>query len=373
MEMEDINLGPLAPLFKDDSITEVMVNNFKKIFVEKGGKILVTNIRFPDEAAVHTLIHNIATFANREINIQHPYLDAYLPDGSRVNAVLPPMAPSGANLTIRKFRRQPYALADLIKIGSLSEKCAYFIDTCIRARLNIIVSGGTGTGKTTFLNMLSSLIPAEERVITIEDVAELQLQHPNWVRLESVHNTAGKNISTRDCLINALRMRPDRIIVGECRRDETFEMLQAMNTGHEGSMTTIHANTSRDCLGRIESLIVTSSIDYPLAALRKQVVSAVDIIIQLRRQKSGKRVVHEIIELTGMEQNTITTQVIFTREKNQSVQKSVANVNNPEPELLSTGFVPTFAERFAEQGVTIPANFFDPHTKVVLKALEQSH
>lgn len=359
MEKVSLNFGPILPLVQDETVSEIMVNQFDKIFVEKSGKLQLTAFKFVSEQALHDLIQAIAKSSGREISTAHPFMDAYLPDGSRINAVLPPMAPLGGALTVRKFRKKPFTLQDYLKAGTLSDKAAYFLHACVMARLNIVVSGGTGTGKTTFLNAVSGLIPESERVITIEDVAELNLQHPNWVRLESVHQPGKEIITTRDCLINALRMRPDRIIVGECRRDETFEMLQAMNTGHDGSMTTIHANSSRDCLTRMESLILTSGIEIPLAALRKQMSSAVQIIVQLKRNKNGQRVVQEIVELTGVEQATITTQALFSRERKKGPGVAVEG----EP-LLATGLVPNFADRFSEAGIQFPANFFDPSTQV---------
>lgn len=358
MEKVSLNFGPLLPMVQDDSISEIMVNQFDKIYIEKAGKLSLTPIKFPSEAALTELIQGIAKQSGRVLSTEHPAMDSYLPDGSRVNAVLPPMAPKGAVLTIRKFRKKPFTFQDYIKAGTLTDKAAYFLHACLISRLNLIVSGGTGTGKTTFLNALSGLIPETERVITIEDVAELNLQHPNWVRLESIYQPGKPPVTTRDCLINALRMRPDRIVVGECRRDETFEMLQAMNTGHDGSMTTIHANSSRDCLTRMESLILTSSVEIPLQALRRQTASAVNIIVQLKRLKNGQRVVLEISEVTGLEQNTITTHALFHREK-----KKGATAGEPE-QLLATGLVPHFAERFHDAGVQFPPNFFDPGTQI---------
>lgn len=366
MSAESVNLGPLEALFDDDSITEIMVNNYRRIFVEKGGQMLATNIKFNDEKTLVEMIQQIARACGRQITADRPFMDGYLDDGSRVNAVLAPMAPGGANITIRKFRKAAYTVQNMVQLGTLNEKCAFFLDAAIRSRLNIIVSGGTGTGKTTFLNMLSSLIPNEERVITIEDTAELQLQHPNWVRLESVHRPDQKGVTSKDCLVNALRMRPDRIIVGECRKEETFEMLQAMNTGHEGSMTTIHANSPRDCLTRIESLVASSGVDFPLVPLRKQIVSAIDLVIQLKRTKDGDRIVSEVLELTGMEQDTITSQPVFTRDKKQLAMKSAAA--GEEDELLSTGLVPTCVEKMQAMGIQIPRNFFNTDTKVTFKA-----
>lgn len=352
MEKVSLNFGPILPLVNDDSISEIMVNQFDKVFVEKGGKLTPTPIKFPSEAALLELIQGIAKSTGKAISSEHPAMDSYLADGSRINAVLPPMAPKGAALTIRKFRKSPFTMQDYIQSGTLTDKAAYFLHACLIARMNLIVSGGTGTGKTTFLNALSGLIPENERVVTIEDVAELNLQQPNWVRLESVYQPGKPAVTTRDCLINALRMRPDRIVVGECRRDETFEMLQAMNTGHDGSMTTIHANSSRDCLIRMESLIMTSSVEIPLAALRRQMASAVQIIVQLKRLKNGQRVVQEISEVTGLEQSTITMHALFQRDPKKPDQ------------LLSAGLVPHFAERFQDAGVQFPPNFFDPGTTI---------
>jgi pilus assembly protein CpaF len=366
MENVSLNFGPLAALLSDDSVTEIMVNHFRKIFVEKSGSLLPTSLAFESEQSLQKLIHDIAKSSGREISQDQPYMDAYLPNGARVNASIPPMVSGGACLTIRKFRKSPFTLEQYIQLGTLSHKAAFFLHACISARLNMIVSGGTGTGKTTFLNALSALISPEERVISIEDVAELNLQLPNWVRLESVLGKPNmRGVSTRDCLINALRMRPDRIIVGECRRDETFEMLQAMNTGHDGSMTTVHANSSRDCLTRIESLILTSSVELPLTALRRQICSAVDVVIQLKRSKNGVRVVQEIVELTGVEQNTITTQTLFSREKSRG---NKASPPSGDTELLASGLAPTFMQRFSDAGIQFPQGFFDPSTQVTYRA-----
>jgi pilus assembly protein CpaF len=367
MEKVSLNLGPIQPLLLDEAITEIMVNRFDKVFVEREGQLHSTPIRFGSEKELVNLIQSIAANVGREITNAHPAMDGYLPDGSRVNASLPPMVPNGATLTIRKFRKQPYGLADFVRLGSLSDKAAYFLHACVIARMNIVVSGGTGTGKTTFLNGLSAVIPENERIITIEDVSELNLQHENWVRLESVYRPNGISISTRDCLINSLRMRPDRILVGECRRDETFEMLQAMNTGHDGSMTTVHANSSRDCLSRLESLILTANVEMPLPALRKQMASAIDLIVQLKRHKNGQRIVQEIVEVTGMEQATITAQVVFQREKKKQSGPITANHGQALDPLLASGIVPSFIEKFSDAGIQFPANFFDAATSVTYR------
>jgi len=363
MENVSVNFGPVEALLRDDSISEIMINRFDTVYIEREGKLLESPHKFPSEAYLQDLIQAIARSCGREISSTHPFMDGYLPDGSRINASLPPMAPRGANLTIRKFRKAPFQMHDYLRIGSLTDKAAYFLHACIISRVNLVVSGGTGTGKTTFLNALSGLILPTERIISIEDVAELNLQHPNWVRLESVHIPGKTEISTRDCLINALRMRPDRIIVGECRRDETFEMLQAMNTGHDGSMTTVHANSSRDCLTRLESLILTSQIEVPIAALRRQISSAIHFIVQLKRTKTGQRIVQEIIEVTGTEQNAITTQAIFSREKRKNLTGNNTGSIDSEP-LTASGLVPSCVNRFSEAGVQFPQSFFDPATKI---------
>jgi pilus assembly protein CpaF len=360
MENVSLNFGPILPLLQDGTVSEIMVNQFDKIFIERAGKLHLSPVKFSSEKSLSDLIQAIAASTGRSISEDHPFMDGYLPDGSRVNATIPPMVPKGAALTIRKFRKTPFTLVDYLESNSITDKAAYFLHACVIARLNILVSGGTGSGKTTFLNALSSVIPESQRVITIEDVPELALQQENWVRLESVYRPGKPPVTTRDCLINALRMRPDRILVGECRRDETFEMLQAMNTGHDGSMTTVHANNTRDCLTRLESLIMTSGIDIPLPALRKQISSAIQLVIQLKRDKAGQRLVQEIVEITGMEQNTITTQALFSRDKKRSAELG-------SDYLSATGLVPSFVERFSEAGLQFPPNFFDPLTTITYR------
>ncbi len=332
------------------------------IFIERSGRIEEAQVQFPDDNAVITLIGRLARECGREIGPDSPYFDGYLADGSRINAVIPPMAMSHPALTIRKLAGNNLALIDLIESGSISNKGAYLLHAAVQARLNILICGGTGSGKTTLLNVAASLIPQGERIITIEDVAELQIDSPNWVRLEAVRRPGGKGVTTRECLVNALRMRPDRIIVGECRKDETFEMLQAMNTGHEGSMTTLHANSSRDCFSRIESLVATSDIDFPISALRKQIASALDLVINIKRLRDGKRVVQEIVEVTGMEQGTVTTQTLLTRDKGPGGKSA------PTPaELTATGLAPMLMEKFAGAGIQFPPNFFDPNSKITYR------
>lgn len=358
MEKVSVNFGAIDGLLRDASVSEIMVNHFDSIFMEREGKLLPCPQKFASESELLNLIAIIAKNSGREIDSAHPYMDSYLPDGSRVHAALPPMVPRGAALTIRKFRQAPFRMQDYIRAGTLSDQAAYFLHACVMAKINIVISGGTGTGKTSFLNALANLVSPYERIISIEDVAELNISLPNWVRLESAYAPGRPAITTRDCLINALRMRPDRIIVGECRRDETFEMLQAMNTGHDGSMTTVHANSARDCLTRLESLVMTSQKqEIPLAALRRQISSAVQLVVQLKRTKDGGRVVQEIVELTGMEQSMITSQVIFHRER---VEKD----SEAREVLLASGLSPTFVHMFSEAGVQLPQNFFDAATKI---------
>ncbi len=340
-----IDLGVLKPLLDDQAVNEIMVNRFNSIFAEHNGKLKPTNVEFSSERELYSLIEELAKERGTVLTNEHPYLDSYLDDGSRVNAVIPPMAVDGPTLTIRKFSEEPYSLLDLISLQTMSDRCAYFLQLCVHAKANIIVSGGTSSGKTTLLNALSAIIPPEERIITIEDTPELKLIHSNWVRLESVPNFDNNGITIRQCVINALRMRPDRIIVGECRGKETFDMLQAMNTGHDGSLTTVHANSPRDCLARIESLILASQ-DYPMTALRKQMVSAIDLIVQIKRDRSGERRITEIMELSGIEENVITSQSVFRQN-----DMEVAEVN---------GLVPHVASTIQDCGLKIPKNFFNP-------------
>jgi pilus assembly protein CpaF len=340
-----MDFGPISSLLQDDSINEIMVNSFDSVFIEKSGRIEPTTVNFGSRKELEQFIASLGKSLGGNLSRETPFLDAQLENGSRINIVVPPMAFAGPTLTIRKFPSLALTLDRLVSMGTLTSRCAHFLKLCVRGRVNLIVSGGTSSGKTTFLNALTEFIPEDERIITIEDTPELNLNHQNWVRLCSVNTIKGESITTRDCLVNALRMRPDRIIVGECRRNETFEMLQAMNTGHSGSLTTVHANTPRDCLSRIESLIL-SHADFPLGALRKQIVSAIDIIVQLRRDKSGERIVTEVLELTGTEGDIITAQNIFS-------------LNSME-ESAPTGILPKLSEKLLEKGIPIPAGFFNP-------------
>lgn len=345
-----IDLGVLKPLLEDTAVTEIMVNRFNKVFAEHNGKLRLTNIKFPSEQALVKYIGSIAAARSVSLDSESYILDTYLDDGSRVNAVLPPMAVDGASLTIRKFSQDRYTLADLVSLQALSPRCAHFIQLCIQSKLNVVISGGTSSGKTTLLNACAQLIPKDERIVTIEDTPELKLAHENWVRLEAVSNVHHRGASIKECLRNALRMRPDRIIVGECRGAETFEMLQAMNTGHDGSITTIHANSPRDCLARIESLTL-SHIDLPILALRQQIVSSIDLLVQVKRDRSGERRITDVCELTGIEGNMITTQSIFVQN-----QMEIA-----EP----VGLVPQLILAIQDCGLEVPTKFFDPDADFV--------
>ena len=309
-------LGPLRPLVDDDSLTEIMVNGPEMVYVERKGKILLTDIRFDDEAHLMRVIDTIGAAVGRRIDSRTPLMDARLLDGSRVNAAIPPVALDGPILTIRKFSKDPYQVSDLIGFGTLTQESAAFIQACVLARANILVSGGTGTGKTTLLNVCSGFIPIDERIVTIEDAAELQLHQEHVCRLEARPadvNGEGR-IAIRELVINSLRMRPDRIVVGECRGGEALDMLQAMNTGHDGSLTTIHANSPRETLSRLETLVLMAGLDLPLKAIRQQIAGAINLIIQLNRLKDGSRKVVSVTEVIGMEGEMITVQEIFKFE-----------------------------------------------------------
>src|SRR6202035_1127839 len=309
-------LGPLRPLVEDDSLTEIMVNGPEMVYVERKGKILLTDVRFDNEEHLLRVIDTIVSSVGRRIDSRSPLCDARLLDGSRVNAAIAPVALDGPILTIRKFSKDPYQVSDLIGFGTLTQEGAAFMQACVLARANIIVSGGTGTGKTTLLNVCSSFIPVDERIVTIEDAAELQLHQEHVCRMEARPpdvNGDGR-ISIRDLVANSLRMRPDRIIVGECRSGEALDMLQAMNTGHDGSLTTIHANSPRETLSRLETLVLMAGMDLPLKAIRQQIASGISLVIQLSRLKDGSRKVTSITEVFGMEGDMITMQEIFKFE-----------------------------------------------------------
>ena len=314
---EILGYGPIEPLLKDNTVTEIMVNGPKQVWVERNGKLEKTVIEFDDDDHVMRIIDRIVSPLGRRIDESSPMVDARLPDGSRINAVIPPISLVGPCLTIRKFSRDPLTVDDLIRFGTMTPEIAQFLKACVNARLNIVVSGGTGSGKTTLLNVLSSFIPSDERIVTIENAAELQLRQEHVVTLESrPPNIEGKGeVTIRDLVINALRMRPDRIVVGECRGGEALDMLQAMNTGHDGSMTTVHSNSPRDTLHRLETMVLMAGMDLPVRAIREQIASALDLIIHMARLKDGSRKIVAITEVQGMEGDVIVLQDIFVFEQ----------------------------------------------------------
>jgi pilus assembly protein CpaF len=329
--------GVIAPLLQDDSITEIMVNGIDRIYIERAGKLERAKMAFASEADLLRVIQEVAAFVGRRIDEDSPMVDARLPDGSRVNAIIPPLSVEGPSLTIRKFAKDPYSVVDLVRFGTLTEVAAAFLQACVAVRLNIIVSGGTGSGKTTTLNVLSEFIPEGERVVTIEDAAELQIRQEHRVRLESrPPNLDGKNrVTIRDLVGNALRMRPDRIIIGECRGGEALDMLQAMNTGHDGSLTTIHANTPRDAMARLETLVLMSGVDLPQRAIREQIASAIHLIVQQSRLRDGSRRITNITEILGREGETITMQEVFLFE-----ETGVDATGKLQGQLVATGIRP---------------------------------
>ena len=356
-----LGYGPLEPFLRDDSITEVMVNNSDRIFVERAGKIERTKAAFADDAHLLRIIDKIVSQVGRRIDESSPMVDARLPDGSRVNAIIPPLSLRGPTLTIRKFSRDPYTMDDLINFGSISSKAAHFLSACVRGKLNVLIAGGTGTGKTTMLNAMSAFVPGDERVVTIEDAAELQLQQDHVITLESrPANIEGKGeVRIRELVRNALRMRPDRIIVGEVRGPETLDMLQAMNTGHEGSLTTIHANSPRDALSRVETLVLTAGVDLPLRAIREQIASAFDLLVQISRQVDGSRRITHISEVLGMESDVITLQDVFVAKPPDEDSLAGAQTTRGLGQLQCSGLKPHFLEKMAGNGVVMPSNFFE--------------
>jgi pilus assembly protein CpaF len=344
---EALGLGPLDDLLADDGVSEIMVNGADAVWVERDGRLLRTDLRFSSDAAVQAVIERIVAPVGRRIDEAQPLVDARLPDGSRVNAVIPPLALKGPSITIRKFRRERMGMADLLRAGSLSPAMARFLEVCIVSRRNVVISGGTGSGKTTLLNVLASFIPAGERIVTIEDAAELQLPQEHWVPLEArPPNLEGRGaISIRDLVKNALRMRPDRIVVGECRGGEALDMLQAMNTGHDGSLTTLHANSPRDALARIETLSLMSGMELPARAIREQIASAVDVIVQQARFPDGSRKITAVSELCGMEGDTLALQDLFVfREEGRDADGRVRG------RFAATGTVPRFFEELRRRG-----------------------
>src|SRR5687768_435978 len=351
---EIIGLGPLEPLLRDESITEVMVNGPRQVYIERAGKLELTNVVFQNDDHVMRIIDRIIAPIGRRVDESSPMVDARLTDGSRVNAIIPPLSLVGPVVTIRKFAASPFTTDDLIRFGTATADMFDFLRACVEARLNLFVSGGTGSGKTTTLNVLSSFIPNDERIVTIEDAAELQLRQEHVVTLESrPPNIEGKGaIPIRELVRNALRMRPDRIIVGECRSGEALDMLQAMNTGHDGSMSTGHANSPRDMLSRLETMVLMAGVDLPLRAIREQVASAVDLIVQQSRLKDGTRKIVNITEVQGMEGDVIVMQDVFVFEQTGVLDGKV------QGHLKPTGVRPRFTEKFEIMGIHLPPGIF---------------
>jgi pilus assembly protein CpaF len=349
-----LGLGPLEPLLRDETITEVMVNGPQQVYIEREGRLELTNVKFQKDEHVMKIIQRIIAPIGRRVDESSPMVDARLADGSRVNAVIPPLSLVGPVITIRKFAATPYTVEDLIRFGTATPEMFEFLEACVKARLNIFVSGGTGSGKTTELNILSSFIPDDERIVTIEDAAELQLRQEHVITLESrPSNIEGKGaVPIRELVRNALRMRPDRIIVGECRSGEALDMLQAMNTGHDGSMSTGHANSPRDMLSRLETMVLMAGMDLPLRAIREQIASAVDLIVHQNRLKDGSRKIVNITEVQGMEGDVIVMQDIFVFEQTGVVEGKI------EGKLRPTGIRPKFVEKFDAAGIHLPPNVF---------------
>ena len=357
IQNEVMGLGPLEPLVQDPTINDILVNRCDQIYVERAGKLELTDVRFRNEAHLRKVIEKIVTGVGRRIDESSPMCDCRLQDGSRVNAIIPPLALDGSSISIRKFSKDKLQIQDLVNKRSLTPEIAELLQGIVEARLNVIISGGTGSGKTTILNILSGFIPEDERIITIEDAAELQLRQNHVVRLETrPPNVEGKGeVNQRDLVKNCLRMRPDRIVMGECRGAETLDMLQAMNTGHDGSLTTIHANTPRDALTRIETLVALAGLNISSKGLRHYISSAVDVILQMTRLSDGSRKITSLQEITGMEGEIITLQEIFKFE-----QIGLTDSRQVRGKFISTGVRPKFTEKFRALGIELSADVFDP-------------
>jgi pilus assembly protein CpaF len=351
-----LGYGPIDQFLKDPDVTEVMVNGPNMVYVERSGKIERTAASFLDETHLKRIIEKIVAQVGRRVDEATPMVDARLPDGSRVNAIISPLAIGGPFLTIRKFSKDPYTVQDLINFGTFTPSLASFLEACVKGRLNIIVSGGTGTGKTTTLNVLSSFIPTDERIVTVEDAKELQLHQDHVLPLESrPPNIEGKGeVRIRDLVRNSLRMRPDRIVVGECRGGEALDMLQAMNTGHDGSLTTIHANTPRDALSRIETMVLMAGMDLPVRAIREQMASALDVVVQLSRLRDGTRRITHVSEVQGMEGDVIVLQDVFLFDFGMGVDEH----GRFKGQLKSTGIRPKFSEKLADYGIRLGPEVF---------------
>lgn len=353
---ETFGLGPIEPLLSDPDISDILINRYNQVYIEKFGKLHKVDMTFRDDSHLLQIIDRIVSKIGRRVDESSPYVDARLPDGSRVNAIIPPLALDGPVLSIRRFGVDPLKMSDILAFGSLTHNMSKILEGCVKSRLNILVSGGTGTGKTTLLNILSEFIPNDERIVTIEDSAELQLKQEHVVRLETrPPNIEGKGeVTQRDLVRNTLRMRPDRIIVGEVRSGEALDMLQAMNTGHDGSISTIHANTARDALSRLETMVLMAGMDLPERAIREQVASAINVIVHLQRMSDGGRKIVSISEITGMEGQTIVMQDIFIYEK-----KGIGPDKRVVGEFSPTGVRPWFMEKLRVSGFEVPPHFFE--------------
>jgi pilus assembly protein CpaF len=356
IQHETFGLGPLEPLLSDPEISDILVNNSSQVYIERFGKLVKTDICFRDDKHLLQIIERIVSKVGRRIDESSPYVDARLPDGSRVNAIIPPLAIDGPALSIRRFGMEPLKMNDLLRFGTLDSRISHVLQGAVKTRLNILISGGTGSGKTTLLNVLSEYIPFDERVVTIEDSAELHMKQEHVVRLETrPPNIEGRGeVTQRDLLRNALRMRPDRIIIGEVRGGEALDMLQAMNTGHDGSLSTIHANTTRDAMARLETMVLMAGMDLPERAIREQVSSAINLVIQLVRFSDGTRKIVKVSEITGLEGNTIVMHDVFIYE-----QRGIDKDGNVVGEFKATGVRPFFAERFRVYGYEIPEGTFE--------------
>jgi pilus assembly protein CpaF len=354
-----LGYGPIDPLLNDPEVTEVMVNGPYDVYAEQRGKIAKTDVRFVDDVHLRRIIDKIVGQVGRRVDESTPMVDARLPDGSRVNAVIHPLAIGGPFLTIRKFAVDPYTEADLVRFGTMTQRVADFVRACVRGRLNILISGGTGSGKTTTLNVMSSYLPDDERIVTVEDAAELQLHQDHVLSLEArPANIEGKGqITIRDLVRNCLRMRPDRIVVGEVRGGEALDMLQAMNTGHDGSLTTVHSNSPRDTLSRIETMVLMAGFDLPVRAIREQIAAAVDLIVHVSRLKDGTRRITHVTEVEGMEGEIITLQDLFLFDYGAGIDEESGKFLG---RLKATGIRPTFSEHLQDLGIRLPADLFDP-------------
>jgi pilus assembly protein CpaF len=356
---ETFGLGPIEPLLSDPDISDILVNRYNQVYVEKFGKLHKVDVTFRDDSHLLQIIDRIVSKIGRRVDESSPYVDARLPDGSRVNAIIPPLALDGPVLSIRRFGVDPLKMSDLLAFGSVTHDMAKILEGCVKARLNILISGGSGTGKTTLLNILSEFIPDDERIVTIEDSAELQLKQEHVVRLETrPSNIEGKGeVTQRDLVRNTLRMRPDRIIVGEVRGGEALDMLQAMNTGHDGSLSTVHSNTARDALARLDTMVLMAGMDLPQRAIREQIASAINLIVHLQRLSDGSRKVVNISEITGMEGQTIVMQDIFVYEK-----KGIGPDKRVIGEFVPTGVRPWFMEKLRVSGFEISSHIFERKT-----------